>query len=183
VSERIRRVVLGGAVCLVAGLSLSARQLPQQRLPATIAPLPPAADAMSALVAEVKLLRQALEASAKTQAQVAALGVALSSQQARLVQVSSRLDAVRRDLDAAVAERGRSEAQLAALRAARTRPGVTRVDQEQIASMERELTSHLEDQRRVEEQARARENDLAASLAAEEARWTDLAGRLEPLFR
>ena len=49
---------------------------------------------LTALTAEVRQLRLAVEESMRSQAQTQALGVYLSAQQSRILQVASRLDAV-----------------------------------------------------------------------------------------
>ena len=56
---------------------------------------------LTALTEEVRQLRLAVEESIRSQTQTQALGVYLSAQQSRIVQVASRLDAVRRDVEAA----------------------------------------------------------------------------------
>src|SRR6187455_1271305 len=59
----------------------------------------PGDGSMAALTAEVRELRMAVQQLAQTQSQTQALGVYLSVQQSRVLQVSSQLDSVRKDLD------------------------------------------------------------------------------------
>src|ERR1051325_2226818 len=56
---------------------------------------------LAALTAEVRELRLAVQQLSQTQSQTQALGVYLSVQQSRVLQVSSQLDAARKELDAA----------------------------------------------------------------------------------
>src|SRR5262245_54628142 len=60
----------------------------------------PADGSMAALTAEVRELRVAVQQFAQTQSQTQALGVYLSVQQSRILQVSSQLEVARRELDA-----------------------------------------------------------------------------------
>ncbi len=55
---------------------------------------------LSALTSELHQLRTAVEEMIRTQTQTQALGVYLSVQQSRIVQAATRLDAVRKELEA-----------------------------------------------------------------------------------
>src|SRR5262245_33379669 len=57
------------------------------------------AGAVAAVAAELRQLRVAVQESLSRQTQAQALGVYLSAQQARLVQVGARVDAARKELD------------------------------------------------------------------------------------
>ena len=61
---------------------------------------------MASLTAELRQLREAVEALTKVQAQTQALGVYLSAQQSRLTQTAARVDAVQKDLERWLAVRG-----------------------------------------------------------------------------
>lgn len=61
----------------------------------------PEVGSLAALTAEFRQLRLAIEDATRSQAQTQALGVYLSVQQSRLVQVAARVDAARKELDAA----------------------------------------------------------------------------------
>ena len=61
------------------------------------------AGALSALIAEVRQLRQAVEESSRQQGQIQGLSVYLPAQQSRLMQIGAQLDAVRTELAAASA--------------------------------------------------------------------------------
>jgi hypothetical protein len=59
------------------------------------------AGSLSALIAEVRQLRQAVEESGRQQAQIQGLTVYLSAQQSRLMQVGAQLETVRKELASA----------------------------------------------------------------------------------
>jgi len=61
------------------------------------------AGSLAALTAEVRQLRLAVEESARRQTQTQAISIYLAAQQSRMVQLSTRLDAVRKELGAAEA--------------------------------------------------------------------------------
>ena len=54
---------------------------------------------LAELTAEVRLLRLAVEQSGRTQTQAQALGIFLSAQQSRILQMTTRLDVARKELD------------------------------------------------------------------------------------
>src|SRR5688500_9226608 len=58
---------------------------------------------LAALTVELRQLRLAFEQLARNQTQTQALGVHLSVQQSRILQVATRLEAAQKDLDAATA--------------------------------------------------------------------------------
>jgi hypothetical protein len=137
---------------------------------------------LAALTAEIRQLRLAVEESTRTQTQTQALGVYLSVQQARLVQVAARLDAARKDLDAASVKSRQMSAALAGTEDALprvTNPEVrTQLDQEGRA-----IKQQLESLVLQEQLARSRETELLQMLQVEDARWTDLISRLEQLLK
>jgi chromosome segregation ATPase len=136
---------------------------------------------LSALTAEVRQLRVAVEQLARAQTQAQALSVFLSVQQSRIAQLSTRLDSVQKELDSATARSQDLQASLAGL-----------VDQLSAAT-ERQTRAALEDGIRglkaeqrgldlIAQQARSRESDLSQALQFEESRWNDLIARLEQLM-
>jgi len=134
------------------------------------------------LTAEVRLLRQAVEEGTRSQTQTQALGIYLSAQQARIVQVAARLDAATRELEATTA-RSRELAQTLATAEesrARARTSELRAQLEMESRAIRIAQQHVAAE---EQQARARESELAQSLHVESARWTDLISRLEQLIK
>jgi chromosome segregation ATPase len=135
---------------------------------------------LAALTSEVRELRLAVQQLAQTQSQTQALGVYLSVQQSRVLQVSSQLDAARKELDSTASAANDMAAKLADLEEQLPRvsdAGERRAIQSEIAVIRRE-------QRLLaarEQQARTREPELSQSLQAEESRWSALISRLEAL--
>jgi hypothetical protein len=140
----------------------------------------PAEGSMAALTAEVRELRLAVQQLAQTQSQTQALGVYLSVQQSRVLQVSSQLDAARKELDTTALQTSEVASKLADLEEElpRTSEAAQRnALQDGIRGLRREhgLLSARE------QQARNRELDLSQTLQAEESRWSSLISRLEAL--
>jgi len=141
-----------------------------------------AGGSMTALTSEVRQLRIAVEESARSQTQTQALGVYLSVQQSRILQVATRLDSARKDLEAATVRSREITSQLAD------------VDDQLRQVTDPERRTHLEEVNRAlkreqgtvglqEQQARTRENELFQALQLEDSRWTDLISRLEQLIK
>ena len=140
----------------------------------------PAEGSMAALTAEVRELRLAVQQLAQTQSQTQALGVYLSVQQSRVLQVSSQLDAARRELDSLSVQATEVGSKLAELEEELPRisePAQRNAIQDGIRGIRREhgLVSARE------QQARNRELELSQSLQTEESRWSSLISRLEAL--
>ena len=135
---------------------------------------------LAALTAEVRELRLAVQQLTQTQTQTQALGVYMSVQQGRVLHVSSQLDAARKELDAAVLRADEMGTKLADLEEELPRvsdPTTRRAIQEQTRELRREQAAAAGQ----EQQLRGREQELAQSLEAEEARWSTLISRLEAL--
>jgi hypothetical protein len=140
----------------------------------------PADGTMAGLTAEVRELRLAVQQLAHTQSQTQALGVYLSVQQSRVLQVSSQLDAARTDLEGATLRTSELAAKLADLEEELPRASdATQRNalQDGIRGLRREHTSMSAQ----EQQARNRELELSQSLQTEESRWSALISRLEAL--
>ena len=136
---------------------------------------------LTAVAAEIRQLRVAVEESTRTQAQTQALATYISAQQSRLTQLAARLDAARRDLDRltgqsreAAAEVARNDEELQSAKAEQRAQlqGVGRLLQQEAEKVSAQL-----------QQAQLRENEAAQLLQAEEARWADLVGRMEQLIK
>jgi len=135
---------------------------------------------MAALTAEVRQLRVAVEQLARSQAETQALGMTLSAQQGRILQVTQQLDAVRKEIASAEAGSQGFEARLAGARSELSRAGVP----EMRAEIESAIRAVEEERSRLErelQQTRGRENDLSRTLALEEGRWRDTLERMERL--
>ena len=136
---------------------------------------------IGALVAEVRQLRLAVEESTRSQSQTQALGVYLSAEQSRLIQLSSRLDAVRTQLAGVTARSLQAANYLADGRAAvllHMSHAVT--DGLGMVEMFKQQADAVADE---EQQIRNRESELVQSFQTEEARWIDLVTKLEQLVR
>lgn len=137
---------------------------------------------LAAVVHEIRQLRLAIEESARTQSQAQALTTYLSVQQMRLSQTTARRDDARRELDSLVVDQQNILRQLSELDAAlplltdpRQRDSYESLKQN-TKRREQQIAAHVE-------QARGREAELAQVAQDEEARWSELVGRLEQLTR
>src|SRR5215210_4304149 len=75
------------------------------------------AGSLAALTAEIHQLRLSVEEATRSQVQTQALGVSLSVQQGRILQVANRLEAARNELDTATRESQRLAATIAEMEA------------------------------------------------------------------
>ena len=140
----------------------------------------PADGSMAALTAEVRELRVAVQQFAQTQSQTQALGVYLSVQQSRILQVSSQLETARRELDGVARQSSEVTSRLANLEEELPRlsdPEKRNAVQEALREMRREQALATAQ----EQQLRNRELELSQTMQAEESRWTTLLTRLEAL--
>jgi hypothetical protein len=159
------------AACLVALLALCAIPLLAQSA---------GNDTLTALLSEVRLLRQALERNASAP-QVQLLGTRLTIQNARLTAAVKDHDAVRNELQNAVD----AIAQLTADLTASEQPGPDRTPEHQVqmdvqrAAMKTQLAALGTS----ETQLRAREAELAAALAEEQNQWLLLNRRVDEIER
>jgi hypothetical protein len=140
----------------------------------------PTDGSMAALTAEVRELRLAVQQFAQTQSQTQALGVYLSVQQSRILQVSSQLDTTRRELDGVSRQSSETTSRLAVLEEELPRtsdPTQRNAVQEAIREMRREQALAAAQ----EQQLRNRELELSQTMQTEESRWSSLLTRLESL--
>ena len=137
---------------------------------------------MTELISEVRLMRVALQEMAAGQSQMHALGIQLNTQQAKVTQLSSSLDAANTEL-ADVKSRAREAArELAAdqtLYSLTPDPNQHATLQQRIADLRR-LSSELASD---EAQLRSRVSRLTSTLNSEEQRWLALTSRLDVLAR
>ncbi len=137
---------------------------------------------LAALTSELRQLRMAVEELSRTQTQTQALGVYLSVQQSRILQVATRLDSARKDLEAATIRSREIASQLA------------NIDDKLPRVPEPERRTQIEDAIRwlkheqgtvglQEQQTRGHEGELSQMLQLEESRWSDLISRLEQLIK
>ena len=135
---------------------------------------------LAALTSEVRELRLAVQQLAQTQSQTQAMGVYLSAQQSRVLQVSSQLDAARKELDTTAVQANELAAKLADLDEQLPRVSDPS-ERNAIQGASREMRREHGLLSAREQQARNREQELSQSLQAEESRWSALISRLEAL--
>ena len=138
--------------------------------------------ALRELVAEVRSLRATIEQYANVQIQAQAVGELLSVQQRRVADVTMRLDQTRRELDGISSESRRLSAQALDLEEslhAAADPKLRTETELQQRALKQELERHAEQ----EQTLRGRETDLINSLALEDAKWNDLAERMNQWLR
>lgn len=135
---------------------------------------------LAALTTEVRELRVAVQQLSQTQSQAQALGVYLSVQQSRVLQVSSQLEAARKDVETATGHVNELATKLADLE--EQLPNVTDAGERRAIQAE---TRVVRRERALaaaqEQQTRNRELELSQSLQNEESRWSGLISRLEAL--
>lgn len=143
---------------------------------------PSAAGSLAELTAEVRQLRVSLEGAGRTQTQVSALGMALTAQQGRLVQVTTLLEKVDDELRAASAKSAEAakevsdaQARAANPRATDDRAGLL----QQVEFFKQQAAPFLAEENRL----RQRQQELMASYRTEEDRWRDLVSRLEEIIK
>jgi chromosome segregation ATPase len=143
-------------------------------------PLP--TGSLASLTAEVHALRLAVEEAARSQTQTQALGVYLSAEQSRLVQVAGRLDAVRTELNtvrARARELADSLVNVQTQLAGNPQPEM-RV---QLQEMSRVLKQQADRAAEQEQAISTRESELNQAFQAEETRWAELIARLEQVIK
>ena len=135
---------------------------------------------LAELTAEIRLLRAAVEQSTRAQTQSHALGIFLSAQQSRILQVSDRLDASRVELNRATRDARSLVQELAAVEVHLQRVQ-DQAERLAIEDRQRALKREIEAAGAQEQQARVREGEFAEALQIEQARWTDLISRLQQI--
>jgi len=136
---------------------------------------------IAGLTSELRQLRMAVEESTRTQTQTQALGVYLSVQQSRILQVASRLDTARKELDSATIRSRDIASHLANMD--EELPRATEPQRRALEDAVRSLKSEQASVGLQEQQARSREAELSQMLQVEDSRWTDLISRLEQLIK
>jgi hypothetical protein len=170
-----RRLLWSGTAVLV--VSCAAAVLAQGRNDAT-----DPVGSLAALTSELRQLRMAVEDLTRTQTQTQALGVYLSVQQSRILQVATRLDSARKELDSAAIRSREIASQLANINDELSRA----TEPERRAQLEDANRSFKYEQASVglrEQQARSRESELSQTLQLEDSRWADIISRLEQLIK
>jgi hypothetical protein len=137
------------------------------------------------LVNEIRALRAVIERFAEAQTQTQTITSLMTVQQRRMAEATSRLDIVRRELDATTIRYNEMSRRLAAAEQMTpkdmTGPGGTPpIDARQALE---ELRSHLRNEFESISgqlaQLRARESEILNQAAFEEGRWRELTSRME----
>ena len=126
---------------------------------------------MTALLSEVHALRLAMEQAATVAPRVQLTVARLNIEEQRIAQLSTQLDQARRQLTEAAARSKTLSDNLADTE----RIALSRTDETQRNMLEidlREIKRAMAAQAVIEQQLRARENDAAQLLSAEQSRWS-----------
>ena len=134
----------------------------------------PADRVMQELLVEVKALRSEVNRAAGSSIQAQLLATRLQLQEQRILTVVRQIDDVQKELA------GLAQARAAIGMAVKQSGGDDPREQQPILEM---FKQQLEEHQNREQQLRQQESLLAASLAEEQARWTDFSSRLDELER
>ena len=143
---------------------------------------PSSGGSLAELTAEVRQLRVSLEGAGRTQMQVSALGMALTTQQVRMSQLAVRVDKADDDLSMASAKAQNAASQMERILKAQgrtTTPEDRRSWEEEIRQLKAIVSQLADDENRL----RARQQELMAMYRAEEDRWRDLVAKLEEIIK
>ena len=173
-----RTTKIGAAIVVLAGAALAtvAAQGRAQGLESS------SAGSLAELKAEVRQLRMTIQDTGRTQTQVSALGMAITTQQTRLFQVTARLDKLEDDLQVASkkTEAAMREVADAQARLARPAPGEDRAGlARQVEWFKEQAAPFVAEENRI----RARQQELMAAYRADEARWFQLVAKLEEIVK
>ena len=136
-------------------------------------------DPIRELLAEVKLLRQALERASTTGTRIQLLVARVQLQEQRIGELSRRLDSVRSELRNVEREATMMAPQVTAMQeAVQTEDPNDRQSAEEAAAM---LASQVESLERRRQELASEEGYLSQQITAEQGRWADFNNRLEEL--
>ncbi len=164
-------VFVGGVVALATTYAVKASPQAGQ---------PP--DPMTALLAEVRGLRLAMERSASVAPRVQLTLARLTIEEQRLTVLATQLDQVRRELNAAMLQSQAFAEHIHEIeKSIEVAPDdkTRRQSEERLAVMKREANAH----NRREQQLRTSENEAAQAVSTEQGRWMDINARLDELER
>ena len=166
-----RRFVIGVTFVLAAAAVTTWAQAPQDLTPAS----------MAALISEVRQLRGAIEEGGKRQTETQAIAVYLSAQQSRMVQMGQQLDAARTELATVSGQLQQFRGMLKSMQG--DAASIDPKEREEADGMLQMFKPQLDAAAAREQQLRAREAELSASIVTEDARWRDLINRLEQMIK
>jgi hypothetical protein len=139
-------------------------------------------ETLTALLVEVRLLRQALERSA-TAPQVQLLGTRLTVQNARVQTAIHDHEAARQALQDVVTAISKATAQLQAVTEESDRAAAGQPRERELEQIQGALKAQVADLNLREPPLRARESELAGIVAAEQNEWLLLNRRLDDFER
>ena len=172
----VERVLLA-AVVMVASLAWTGRAGAQvQTTP----------DVLPALLTEVRGLRAAMEQMASAGPRIQLFTSRLQLQEARIGNMIRRLDTVRDNLDAAQKAYARTQGQQKQIEAALAEhrssgSAESREEAKQAEFMLDEIKRALVSSKQTVDRLAAEETQLAGDIATEQARWSEISGRLDEL--
>jgi chromosome segregation ATPase len=139
-------------------------------------------DVLTALLAEVRQLRSAMERVVTTAPRIQLLASRLTVQNERLLRVSRDLSAVQQDLDRVAGETGKKLAQFQELEeviSSETDAGRRKGLGAELRMLKHQIDAHAAEEQRL----RARETELSGVLAIEQTQWAELNRRLDEFER
>ena len=138
----------------------------------------PPAGSLGELTAEIRQLRQAIEQSTRNQTQAQTLGIFLTTQDRRLMIVTSRLEEARRQITNFSQQTSVYAQQLSEID--EQLPRTTDSDERTaLEDRSKEIKFEMKAVAAREQEARTREGEALHAFQLEEARWNDLIARLQ----
>src|SRR5687767_11241722 len=138
------------------------------------------AGSLKELTAEIRELRFSIEQSTRSQTQAQALGIFLSAQDRRVMQVTARLESARREIIGLSQQASTYAHELAQIQ----EDLPLTPDPEERKVLEQRIKDIALETKAVagrEQEARAREAEMAQAWQQEDARWNDLIARLQQI--
>ena len=139
------------------------------------------AGSLGELTSEIRQLRFAIEQSSRTQTQAQALGIFLSAQQSRILQVTTRLDTARKELDTIARQSTAPRQSVGVYSKSRSRKYPIPTSAPRFEDRSKGLKLEMKAVAAQEQQARTHEAEMLQAWQQEEARWNDLIARLQQI--
>ena len=167
----VTKAVMAVGLVIAAGVLVAARQAP-----------PPQPDVLPALLEEVKGLRGAMEQMASAGPRIQLFTARLQLQETRINNMIRRLDGVRDSREEAERELAHLQEQQRQAEQALA-SGAGPIPSEELSGVIAQAKREIADRKTRVARLAAEENQLSADIATEQARWTDINGRLDDLER
>jgi hypothetical protein len=136
---------------------------------------------LTAVAAELKLLRSTAEKASESQIQVQAIGIYLANEQARLAQMTSRLDSIRHELDAASAEMTAASTQASGMEKRLQDTTLPSEFRSQLEAGFRSTKQEADLRTEKVNQLRLREADALQALRGDQDQWAAMVARLQQI--